>query len=366
MFVKLFIITILLFIATCSSTSGSKSKDTTQFGITKKNIMTAESLEDPKRRDLLLNNAYNALKKIEEEKSEDPKEQKDLLALFALYNLIKGDLKAAGTFITLAKSKYKNDLFINTLDTRILLTGRGKSFAEPAIKILTRIVAKKHDIPMAHLVLGDSYFFTANFSKAQDHYKKVLLLGKEYQSLAADRLEIISEIQKIKLNSQKFQHIIFSKAIRRDQIANLLENAFKIANKLKKGDITVVPFTDIKKSKYEPSIKKLRAKGFFTYLKDNQFQPFKNITKGELARIIEDYIVLKSGNSSYRKRYKSNANSPVKELPVSYQYFNAVQIAVKYQILDLPLSGNLNPEELVSGLDVLTILKKMVKKSVYK
>jgi hypothetical protein len=214
---------------------------------------------------------------------------------------------------------------------------------------------------MAHLAMGDSHFILGNFQNAQKSYIKVLEIGETFQVQAADRLEILDEIRSAGIDTKKVQGIIFSNTIRRDEIADLLERVYNADKYLKFGKPGEKAFNDIAGSLYSDSIRKLREKGFFTFIKEEKFEPFKPVARGEMAKIVEDYLVLKSGNTALRTRYIKDAKSSIKGIDVKNTYYNAVKIAVDAKTMDISLDGSINPLEAISGLESLNILSKLIK-----
>ncbi len=328
----------------------------------KKNISRAEAIEDINRKKELLNTALAQIERAESiiKKSEKPSQKAD--KYYAYYYFVKGDYKKAKEYAKSAISSGNKQDDLIVLDTRIRLKSEGKKFADKAIRILKGIINRKPNIAMAELTLGDSYFYKVDYIKARKHYKNVLFVGGMLQVLAAERLEILNEIEKIQLNPKKFQNIIFSKSLRRDETAYLLHKVYKIGKKLRFPVKREVDFSDLSKSIYADSIRSLTLKGMFSYIKGSTFEPLKNITKKEMAKIVEDYIVLSSGNKNFRTIFTKSKKSPIKDVDPKDPFYNAVRIAVKEKIINLTLSGLLNPEEPVNGLEALTIIKKMTKK----
>jgi tetratricopeptide (TPR) repeat protein len=200
----------------------------------RKNIYTAESIEDRKRRDFLLNSALDQLKQAESDTKKKKKARFDgVNSGFALYYYTIGDYNRALQYSTSAIKENSKDPYIKVLDYRIKLKIKGKKYAREAVKELTRIVKDNPGMQIASITLGDAYYYLVEYKQARKYYRNVLLLGKEFQVSAADRIEILNEIERIKLNPKKFQSLIFSKGVKRGEIANLLYSVFGIHRKFR-------------------------------------------------------------------------------------------------------------------------------------
>jgi hypothetical protein len=129
---------------------------------------------------------------------------------------------------------------------------------------------------------------------------------------------------------------------------------------------TFTDLTGVTALVYADSIKELRKRGFFSYIKGKNFEPLKVISRGEMAKIIEDYIVLSSGNIDFRTRYGKSSRSPIKDVESSHIYYNAIRLALQYNIMNLTLSGLMQPDDPMEGLNTLLVIKKMTGRKSYR
>ncbi len=337
----------------------------------RKNITMAESIEDRKRREFLLETALDQLKQAESgEKQRKEKAKFDgINSGYALYYYAIGDYSRAEEYSARALKENSRDPYNRVMDYRIKLKTKGKKYAREAVKELSQIVAKNPDMPMAAITLGDAYYYLVEYKQAREYYRRVLLLGREFQVSAADRIEILNEIERIKLNPKKYQSLIFSRGVKRGEIASLLYSVFGIQRMFRMKKELPGAFTDLTSVTalvYADSIKGLRKNGFFSYITGKNFEPLKVVSRGEMAKIVEDYIVLSTGNIDFRTRYGKSSASPIKDVKSSHVYYNAIRIALQYGIMNLTLSGLMQPEDPMEGLNTLLIIKRMTGRKSYR
>ncbi len=337
----------------------------------RKNIITAESIEERKRKEFLLEKALDQLNQAESlEKKRKEKGKFDRVNRgYALYYYTIGDYSRAREYSTRALKENSKDPLTKVMDYRIKLKIKGKKYAREAVKELSKIVKNNPGMPMAAITLGDAYYYLVEYGNARKYYRQVLLLGKEFQIPAAERIEILNEIERIRLNPKKYQSLIFSRGVKRGELAELLYTVFRIQERFRiKREIPgeFSDLTGVTALVYADSIKGLHKRGFFSYITGKSFEPLRVISRAEMARIIEDYIVLSSGNIDFRTRYGKSSASPIKDVESSHVYYNAIRLALQYDIMNLTLSGLMQPDDPMEGLNTLIILKKMTGRRSYR
>ncbi len=363
----LIITTSTLYTISCSSFQMSgKSGIVKLLYKAKRNIITAESIEDISRQKKLFSNALhfiNQAKALSVKMKKRSGLEYDILTVFAFYYFSVGDLTKAEEFINKSAGDSVDNI---VLESRIKLTRKGKLMAS---KVIDKIKGLKNKIArhsMGHLTLGDAYFYNFNYTSAKNHYTKVLQIGKAHQVLAAERIELIQKIEKIKLRSALAQKLILSKNIKRQDIAHLFFSILKIHRFFRIRNNNPIPFKDHFSSPYKKEIDTLYAKGMFSYIKGDKFDPLKIITRGELAKLIEDFTVLATGNIDNRNRYKRSKKNEINDISTSDSYYNAYKLVTKRKIMNVTLSGYLKPKEPINGLDTLLITKRMIRRIVFK
>ncbi len=327
----------------------------------RKNLVQAESIQDIVRKKGLLNNALNLIKQAETINEKEKKMTSEVVAGYAYYNYVLGNNTLAKKYCKDALKRSKHS-FLITLNTRILLKEKGKKYANEAERTLQGVIKRYPAMSMAHLTLGDTYYLIGNFREALKYYKNVMIIGKEFVANAADRLEDLYQIEITGIDTGKVQNILFSKSIKRDEVANILHKVFHIEKHLKFGKGLNSNFNDLSKSLYADSILALRKKGFFSYIEGEKFEPFQLVSRSELSKIIEDFIAIKTGNDANRKRYMNDKVSPIKGIKVNDAYYNSIRLSIDNKIMDLPLDGSINPYEPISGMETIITMRKLVEK----
>ncbi len=326
----------------------------------RKNVVRAESLEDPKQRERLLSTASSQLNSARNIASEKKLPTGELSAVFAYYHFVEGNYGEARTSIDMARNGNYSGVFLEVLEVRINLREKGKSYAGEAVTTLEQLAAKSPRDAMIQLVLGDSKFMLSNFDAAVSHYKKVLTINTAYQVEAADRLETLSALNSLKIDIRQVKDLTLSKTVRRDELANLLYNVYNVSRYIRASSGESEEFNDISKSIYTDAITDLRRMGFFSFIEGKSFYPFEIITRRQMAYVIEDFIVLATGNTGYRNRYTGEEKSPIKDVSVKDDAYNALRLAMEKGIMDPSLSGDMYPNDALSGLQTLLTLNKMM------
>jgi tetratricopeptide (TPR) repeat protein len=338
---------------------GEKSNVENLLNKAKKNITTAESLTDLKQKGDLLKTAESQLNEAEAISQKEKTMENEIASVYAYLYFVGGDYNQAKKLAS--KDTDKNDPFIAILNVRISLKEKGKEYSKTAISILEQLLTGTPQNAMARLTLGDSHFLQGNFQEAQKHYTEVLRIGEAFQVQAADRLEVLDQIRRTGIDTAKVQNIIFSSSVRRDEIADLLQRVYNADKYMKFGKAGDKNFKDISGSIYANSIQLLRDKGFFSYISGENFEPYKIVTRGEIAKMIEDFIVLQSGNTAIRSKFAKDTKSSIRGLEINNQYYNAIKTAIDAKAMSISLDGSVNTLEPMSGLETIDTFSKLIK-----
>lgn len=326
-----------------------------------KNINKAGAVEEIAVRERLLGEALAKLRKAEDQGKGKKIYPPRFYTAFALYYYSRGEYVQARNYIDLARKADPDNAYASVLDCRLKLREKGASYAPEAIRILERAEKGSPGLLLTQLTFGDCHFLSGDYPKAREYYIRVLKANREYQVAAADRLETIYQIESSRMNPRQIREIIFSPGVKRDEIAYLLDKEFRIDRMLRGGRETNVAFKDLKTSSYADSIEKVRSLGMFSHVTGDTFSPFSLVTRAEMARIIEDFIVLGTNNIGYRGKYKKGEKSPIRDVKSDDPWYNAVRIAVDKNIMDLTLGGSFNPLEPLRGLDAVIMLNAMMR-----
>lgn len=354
---KLFVYIVLVCISCGQLITQSTQKE---YELIYKNLTNAESIENPVQKNKLLNKAYTLLMQRQGELKKEKKSDATVAALLAYYFFLKGNYQDASAQAELAQSigKGNNQLSV-ILQARILLATKGKTAAQSALDIVRSLDSS--DNPMAFIATGDAYFLKAEYDKARDNYTKALLLNKELQVVAANRLEVISRIKTLTINVAKVSDFILEPTMTREKLAYLLNDIFEVQKYITAGKSFDANFVDLEKSQYRNAISALRSKGFFSYVQGDMFEPFMVVSRGEMAKIVEDFLVLSRNNEGLRTKFKNESPPFFNDIKTDNLYYNALRLAVDMDIMSVSLSQDAYPDESVTGLQAIMIIQKLIK-----
>jgi len=354
-YMKKYIMLLLLLSVSCSQLIKPDSKR--EYENIYKHLTNAESLENPVQKEKLLTRAYGIIQQSALTKRE--KTDSRLLALLSYYYFLKGNYKDAEVNIGSAQPLSADDPFMAVLQARIILATQGKSGVQAALGLLSPY--EKYDNPMMYIATGDAYFIKGDYTTARDNYKKALLLDKELQVVAANRLEVISRISTLTIDVSKVSDFILQPAMTRDKVAYLMYEIFEIQKYISAVKPLDANFIDIEKSHYSAAIINLRKKGFFSYIDGGSFEPFMIVSRGEMAKIVEDFLVLSKNNEGLRKKYAHESPSFFNDSKPDNPYYNALRLACDVGVMSVSLSQDAYPDEAVTGLQAIMIIQKLVK-----
>ncbi|GAB4221311.1 MAG: hypothetical protein Kow00102_16080 [Spirochaetota bacterium] len=325
-----------------------------------KNLTNAESLENPVQKDKLINKAYTLLMQRKRELLKEKKSDPTVAALLAYYYFLKGNYQDASAQVELAQSSVSGNNPLGVIiQARVLLATKGKAGAQNALDIVKSLTVTES--PMAYIVTGDAYFLKGDYDKARDNYTKALLLNRELQVVAANRLEVISRIKTLSINVAKVSDFILEPAMTREKLAYLMYEIFEVPKYIAAAKPLDANFIDLEKSQYKNTIVSLRGKGFFSYIQGSVFEPFMVVSRGEMAKIVEDFLVLSRNNEGLRSKFKNESPSFFNDIKNDNEYYNAMRLAVDMGIMSASLSQDAYPDESVTGLQAIMIIQKLVK-----
>lgn len=354
---KIFIVIVL-----CSISCGQLIKQSPQkdYELIYKNLTNAESLENPIQKNKLLNKAYTLLMQRRGELLKEKKSDAHVFALLAYYYYIKGNYQDALAQTELVQSTASGASSLGTImQARILLATKGKAGATQALDILKQLEGIEN--PMTYIAAGDAYFIKGDYDKAREHYKNALLLNKELQVVAANRLEAIGRIKTLTINVSKVSDFILQPTITRDKLAYILYEIFEVQKYIATVKALDANFIDLEKAQNSNAIAALRAKGFFSYITGAAFEPFMVVSRGEMAKIVEDFLVLSKNNEGLRSKFKNESPSFFNDIKPDNPYYNAMRLAVDLEIMSVSLSQDAYPDESVTGLQAILIIQKLVR-----
>jgi tetratricopeptide (TPR) repeat protein len=324
-----------------------------------KNLTNAESLENPIQKNKLINKAYTLLMQRQAELLKEKKSDATVAALLAYYYFLKGNYQDAKAQVELAQSLQSgNNPLVVIIQARILLATKGKAGAQSALDILKLLDSSEN--PMAYIATGDAYFLKGDYDRARDSYTKALMLNKELQVVAANRLEVISRIKTLSINVAKVSDFILEPTMTREKLAYVMYEIFELQKYIAVAKPLDANFIDLEKSQYKSAIAALRSKGFFSYIQGSAFEPFMVVSRGEMAKIVEDYLVLSRNNEGLRSKFTNETPPFFNDIKNDNMYYNALRLAVDMGTMSASLSQDAYPDESVTGLQAIMIIQKLV------
>ncbi|MEJ5362994.1 MAG: tetratricopeptide repeat protein [Spirochaetota bacterium] len=354
---RIFIFLLVFFISCGQLIKQSPQKD---YELIYKNLTNAESLENPVQKDKLLNKAYTLLMQRQSELLKEKKSEPTVAALLGYYYFLKGNYQDASAQVELAQSLPSGNNALGVIiQARVLLATKGKAGAQGALEILNLLDVTEN--PMVYIATGDAYFLKGDYDKARDNYTKALLLNRELQVVAANRLEVISRIKTLSINVAKVSDFILEPTMTRDKLAYILYEIFELQKYIAAAKPLDANFIDLEKSQYKNAIVSLRGRGLFSYIQGNVFEPFMVVSRGEMAKIVEDFLVLSRNNEGLRSKFKNESPPFFNDIKNDNVYYNAMRLAVDLGIMSVSLSQDAYPDESVTGLQAIMIIQKLVK-----
>lgn len=91
------------------------------------------------------------------------------------------------------------------------------------------------------------------------------------------------------------------------------------------------------------------------------FRPDGQVTRGELAIVLEDILIKISGDEEMRTVYIGEANSPFSDIHVTVPRYNAVRNVTTRNLMRANSSGAFRPNDIVDGVEVIeaiTVLRQ--------
>jgi Tfp pilus assembly protein PilF len=200
---------------------------------------------------------------------------------------------------------------------------------------------------------AEALYQAAQYTKSLEIYEKI-------NGLEPQNKEIVNRIEGIKKRlgiyelPTKYDSIALSEAVSKEEIAALLAVKFK-------GILDEVPGTppiiiDIATSWASQFILQVTSLGIMDIYSNHTFQPKKIVTRAEMAEILLRLI-----NYLKKKGYKFIQQIPPEKIQMSdvashNYYYQAIVQILSYNIMDLSLEKEFNPDLPLSGQESIRLL----------
>ncbi len=325
-------------------------------------IVKSYAIEELDIKENLLAGVQLRLKKFEDECDAKKQCPARLYSTMAFYYLTLGNTREAAKYNARALEMEPSNAEAWVINARILLRDQGKAKTAEALEYLEKAGRLRPGMAFTQLSLGDCYFLKANYAGARRYYTLVLQINSGFQVEASDRLETIYQIESLKMNPAEMQNVIFARAVQRDDVADLLDRVFQVEKIAVSKNPLKADFRDINDSSHAESIRKLLSLGIYSFISGDTFAPFTMVRKKEFAKIIEDCVVLATGNVGFRSKYGAKDASPFTDVRNDDPYFNAIMLADEFKLMDSSLGGAFEPLQPVKGIDAIIIFQKLMRR----
>ena len=296
--------------------------------------------------------------------SHEPAVIAHLQAMNGLLYLMENKTAKAQNYLKDAKAAQASDAYVLLLQSRLLKTNEEK------LAFVEEILEADKSNKILILEKGKLLFQMKQYDKSIAAIDSALMIfddenKPEYRECYSSFRE-----QVWKLYSAKIDENTVVSVANIDLNANLTKEGMII---LTKDNSTLLnDFTTGTKTNTNELIKKVTAYGLLSSTvdsknADNSAAKILNanaITRIMAARFIWNLFVEKKGNDSLKTRYSSryqkmqNATSPIEDVDIFDEDFDAVLGTVERELMDLPDGKNFYPDEIITGIDFLGILKK--------
>jgi len=222
------------------------------------------------------------------------------------------------------------------------------------------INAKRADL---HLWAARTYRDGGKKRKAGKHYRKVIELGGDEASLATAELNAMQR-KTVAAGTGKgvAGELAGRSSIDRATLAAVLVDQLHIQKLFGKRTHAISIPEDSKGSPYAAAIETLLNLNITSLERDahGSFHPNQSVTRFELARLIQAYLVAVSHDEKLDHAFVGT-KSPFPDLSANHYAFNAAFLAVSRGLMQPKdiLSGKFNGEKAVSGVDLLLVLRKL-------
>jgi len=338
---------------------------------------------------------FTGLKFLDEAKYSDAEREFDLATQLApgysrahagsaLVKVYRGDFKAA--FETMKKAlgyaETKEDkVFVHVGYIRLhTLSSLDKDWMKKANSEFDDAVSIDPQFSAAYYFMGIAYKKALDFSLADQMFKQVLELNKEYVKEADGEWKLTQKIQRAMPGTMTGKKIAVLERISRADAAALFMEEMKIDVLYKKRTVKTfdASFKDPEKAKSSQvglslpkdiadhplradveGILRIGVRGLEAY-PDGSFHPTEFIDRASYAMMIEDILIKVTGDNALATKFIGQT-SPFPDLRSDLPYFNAVMVVTSRGIMEVKdfTTGEFAPLGPVPGVDALLIIRKL-------
>ncbi len=273
--------------------------------------------------------------------------QSRLIALKGRLFEIQNKTQEATECYNLSNSIYKGDIQNQILGYRLSI-----------IKNITDINAHSSEKDLVLIEQAISYFKENNYSSSVAKFDEAFISCEDFYKDAYSTIRDIAWNNHSLKNLDSSSDLISVKELTIGQMMMIAQNYPQVLNYYTSGNV------------YSETMlfRKLVQQGLLTStFNENppkKIYPYTKLTKSMAARFFwnlhcnkTDNIELKTKFSTYYKKEKSK--SPVKDVSISHEDFDAILGCIQYRYFTLDDGVNFNPDNFVSGAEIAKALQRM-------
>ena len=307
---------------------------------------------------------------------------------FALIDSKRGKFEAAFEKLDKAKDYARNKqekVLVQVGKIRVYTEQRAKDWLEEVEDEFLEGIKIDPGAPSLYYYVGLAHKLGYAFDKAEQDFKKVLELNKDYLIEANAQWKLVQMIQRAAPGTTIGKEIALIEQIDRADVAALFIQELKIdkllQGKSRKFDTGFKP-PQTKKFQAQQTLKaaaasdianhvlkadiegvlKLHLRGLSPY-PDHTFRPDEWISRASYAVMLEDLIIAVSGDSSLATKFIGQ-KSPFPDVRNDHWAFNAIMTVNSRGIMQAKdlVSGEFRPQDPVSGAEALLVIRRFKEK----
>lgn len=295
--------------------------------------------------------------------SREPAVLSQLQSLNGLVYLLENKSKKAQECYNEAKKKQQNNTYI------LLLNSRLQKSPEESLQLLEQAIKIDSENQTLILEKGKLLYKLGEYDKAIAAIDEALMISDSSNNLQYREYYSNFRTQVWQLYNSQISSTKSSKDI--NLTANLTKDSMLLLTS--ENSSLLKDFTAGTKMSTSELTKKLTAYGAFSSALDannlnhsaDQILKSSAITRIMAARFLWNLYVEKKSKpelkTRYSTRYQKIGKSPIEDVDVSDEDFDAVMGTVESEIMELPDGKAFFPQNVLSNLDFVTILKNMDK-----
>lgn len=300
----------------------------------------------------------------------------------ATVKLLRGELDAARETAKKARELDDKSPGSYVVMGRILSAAGGKNWIEEAGKEFRKAEEIAPDDPEGYFHYGTALARAYRYAEAKDQFAKVLELKKGLTEEANHEWEKMQTIERASPGTENGKRIALVDKLTRAEMGILFVDELGLVRLLEKKRPAVYDTTfrtpdeavssgakaaagdlprDIRGHWGESALArimklKLRA---CSPMPDGSFQPDVLVTRAEFALMVEDVMVLLTGDDSLTRRYIGEKSSHFPDVRTDHPAYNAINLTVERGILNAGKDGRFGVSDTISGAESLLAIRTL-------